>query len=89
MARLVEVEHHSADGTETTRRMRESDWEKLSMEIPALDPGEFYVVYGDLKKRWDGCRRMTLKGFLCRNGYRVELQNRNGVPVPVVQPDDE
>ncbi len=89
MAKMVEVEHYTPDGEVRSYRTRLRDWKKFCTECDALEVGEFYVVYGDLKKRWDGCRLMTLKGFLVKSGYRIEMEDRKGVPVPVMYPDDD
>lgn len=86
MATMVEVEHWSADGSVSSRRMRLREWRKLFDGLGEIAVGEFYLAYGDLKRRWDGCQLMTLKGFACRCGYRVKLEDRKGRPVPVVYP---
>lgn len=89
MAKMIHVEHHRADGTMTEHDMRKRDWKRWAEALPAFEPGEFCLVFGDLKKRWDGCRLMTYQGFLCCVGFRVELEDRNGQPVPVVHPCDD
>lgn len=85
MSSLIEVEHHSADGEVTVRRMRMRDWEAFRPAV-RLEPGEFYLVYGDLKTRWDGARRMTLKVSRTAPGYVVQFRDTGTDVIPVVVP---
>lgn len=89
MAKLVQVEHYTPDGSMRSYRTRMRDWKKFCDETDELEVGEFYVVWHDLQRRWDGAKRMRLHGFLVRCGYKVSMDYTASEPCPVVYPDDE
>lgn len=77
MAKTVLVECYEADGGSYSFRQSVSDWEKTapmleSMLGDELAATQFYVVYRDLKRRWDGARKMTLHATLCRPEFEVQ-----------------
>jgi len=97
MAKTVFVECYEGCGSYHSFRMKKKDWRRTAAMLGSmlgneLDAKTFYVVFRNMKRRWDGARKMTLHATLCRPEFEVQWwesgQECHCSMVPVLVPKE-